>query len=68
MDYMEKDIYYILDIKCEYNENESKLTLSKLKGNFSVSWKNIRYLVYDKGEKIKEDTVKFNNEGLTISI
>jgi len=67
MDYLEKEMFCILNINCEYKDTESELTLSELKGKFKPSWENLKYIIYDKGQKVKEETIKFALGGTRIT-
>ncbi|MHA1291519.1 MAG: TIM-barrel domain-containing protein [Promethearchaeota archaeon] len=66
MDYKDKQMFCILNIKCKYENKESELILAKVQGNFKPSWKNINYVVYDQGKRFKEDTFQFSGNDTKI--
>ena len=66
MEYKEKDMFSIVDIKCEYGEN-SKLTLSPKKGNLKPIWKLIKYIVFENGTKIIENSENYQEMGQEIT-
>ena len=68
MNYINKDEYCLLKIKCDYKESESIMEFSELQGNYKPSWKSITLIIHEKGEIIKEVTEKFSEEGMKITI
>ncbi len=53
MEYKTKNLYCFLDATCSYDEGGIKLK-SSLRGNYTPPWKSLKYILFDKGAKIKE--------------
>lgn len=68
MDYANKDLYCILSIQCQYKAGSCSLSLSPLQGDYTPSWKKIKYELFAKGEKKKEDTIPFDKNAKEINI
>ena len=59
IEYKDKDMFCLIDIKCEYGEKESKLSISPRKGSYKPSWKLIKYIVFENGKKIIENSENY---------
>ncbi len=61
MDYQTKNIYCFLDVTVKYEETGIILELNR-RGNYIPPWKVLKYVVFDKGAKSKEGTLKMQEK------